>query len=121
MKESEECGVVRRLVEDVANGGRMVLIDDLVSADFREHAGPPGLPSDREVLKQALASRRLFGKGSDYLISTLTKQDGLVVLALAERDQGSEAICPEEHKIRVVEGKISEHWGTKPLFSDPQP
>ena len=118
--DSEDCKVVRRLVEEVANGGRMTLIDDLVAADFRENAGPPGLPSDREVLKQALASRRLFGKGSDYLISTLTNQDGLVVLALVERDQGSEVICSTEHRIRVVEGKISEHWGTRPLFSIPQ-
>ena len=73
------------------------------------------------MLETGLSSPALFGKGSDYLISTLTNHDGLVVLALAEREQGSEAICPEEHKIRVVEGKISEHWGTKPLFSDPHP
>ena len=118
--DSEDCKVVRRLVEEVANGGRMTLIDDLVAADFRDYSGPPGLPSDREVLKQALASRRLFGKGCEYLISKLTNQDGLVVLALVERDQGSEAICSTEHRIRVAEGKISEHWGTKPLFSIPQ-
>ena len=80
MKASADCEVVRRLVEEVANQSRMILIDDLVSADFREHAGPPGLPSDREVLKQALASRRLFGSGSDYAISELRAREGLVVL-----------------------------------------
>ena len=84
--DSAECEVVRRLVEEVANRGRMTLVDDLVSADFREHAGPPGLPSDREVLKQALASRRLFGNGSDYAISELRVREGLVALTLEERN-----------------------------------
>ena len=40
--DSETAEVVRRLVEEVANGGRMMLIDELVAGDFREHAGPPG-------------------------------------------------------------------------------
>ena len=86
--DSADCEVVRRLVEEVANRGRMTLVDDLVSADFREHAGPPGLPSDREVLKQALASRRLFGSGSDYAISELRVREGLVALTLEERNGG---------------------------------
>ena len=83
--DSADCEVVRRLVEEVANRGRMTLVDDLVSADFREHAGPPGLPSDREVLKQDLASRRLFGSGSDYAIPELRAREGLVALTLEER------------------------------------
>ena len=120
MKESGGCEVVRRLVEEVANGGRMMLIDELVAGDFREHAGPPGLPSDREVLKQAIASRRLFGAGPEYRISALTEEDGLVTLTLEERGQRSEGTCPTEHRIRVVEGKISEHWGVRPLFSTSQ-
>ena len=84
--DSADCEVVRRLVEEVANRGRMTLVDDLVSADFQEHAGPPGLPSDREVLKQALASRRLFGSGSDYAISEIRVREGLVALTLEERN-----------------------------------
>lgn len=118
--DSETAEVVRRLVEEVANGGRMMLIDELVAGDFQEHAGPPGLPSDREVLKQAIASRRLFDVGSEFRISALTEEDGLVTLTLEERGQRSEGTCPAEHRIRVVEGKISEHWGVKPLFSTSQ-
>ena len=112
--------MVCRLVEEVANGGRMMLIDELVAGDFREHAGAPGLPSDREVLKQTIASRRLFGAGTEYRISALTEEDGLVTLTLEERGQRSEATCSVEHGIRVVEGKISEHWGVRPLFSTSQ-
>ena len=118
--DSEKSEVVRRLVEEVVNGGRMMLIDELVAGDFREHAGPPGLPSDREVLKQAIASRRLFEVGSEYRISALTEEDGLVTLTLEERGQRSEATCSAEHRIRVVDGKISEHWGVRPLFSTSQ-
>ena len=84
--DSADCEVVRRLVEEVANRGRMTLVDDLVSADFQEHVGPPGLPSDREALKQALASRRLFGSGSDYAISELRDREGLIALTLEERN-----------------------------------
>ena len=118
--ESEGCGVVRRLVEEVVNGGQMTLIDELVAGDFREHAGPPGLPSDREVLKQAIASRRLFEGAPEYRISELNEDDGLVTLALEVCGQGSEGTCSTEHRIRVVEGKISEHWGIRPLFSAPK-
>ncbi len=109
------------MVEEVVNGGRMMLIDELVAGDFREHAGPPGLPSDREVLKQAIASRRLFEVGSEYRISALTEEDGLVALTLEERGQRSEANCSTEHRMRVAEGKITEHWGARPLFSTSQP
>ena len=119
MKASADCEVVRRLVEEVANQSRMILIDDLVSADFREHAGPPGLPSDREVLKQALASRRLFGSGSDYAISELRAREGLVVLTLEERNGGPSPASAGVHTIRVEQGKIAEHWGVAPLFTTP--
>ena len=96
--DSADCEVVRRLVEEVANRGRMTLVDDLVSADFQEHVGPPGLPSDREVLKQALASRRLFGSGSDYAISELRAREGLVALTLKERngESGSDQLRPSD-------------------------
>ena len=114
--DSADCEVVRRLVEDVANGGRMTLVDDLVAADFRDHAGPPGLPSDREVLKQTLASRRLFGNGGRYVISGLDARDGLVTLTLEERDGVS-----GKHRLRVAQGKISEHWGVGALFTAPMP
>ena len=108
------------MVEEVANQGRMTLIDELVAGNFREYAGPPGLPSDREVLKQTIASRRLFEDGTEYRISALIEEDGLVALTLEERGQESEGTCSTEHRIRVVEGKILEHWGIKPLFSAPQ-
>ena len=117
--DSADCEVVRRLVEEVANRGRMTLVDDLVSADFREHAGPPGLPSDREVLKQALASRRLFGSGSDYSISELRAREGLVALTLEERNGGQSPVSAGVHTIRVAQGKIADHWGVVPLFSTP--
>ena len=137
------------MVEEVANGGRMMLIDELVAGDFREHAGPPGLPSDREVLKQAIASRRLFGSHAEYVISGLESRDDVVILKLLERssensghphpsplpsrERGQESHptplefreysdCQvREHRIRMVEGKIAEHWGVKPLFSTSQP
>ena len=118
--DSVGCEVVRRLVEEVANQGQMTLIDELVAGDFREHAEPPGLPSDREVLKQAIASRRFFEDGSEYRISALSEDDGLVTLTLGERGQGSEVTCSAEHRFRVVDGKIAEHWGIKPLFSAPR-
>ena len=113
--------MVRRLVEEAANRGQMTLIDELVAGDFREYSGPPGLPSDREALKQTIASRRLFEVGLEYRISALSEEDGLVVLTLEECRQGSEVTCSTEHRIRVMEGKISEHWGIRPLFSTLQP
>ena len=118
--ESEGCGVVRRLVEEVANQGLMTVIDELVAGDFREHATPPGLPSDREVLKQAIASRKFLGDAPEYRISELSEDDGLVTLALEECGQGPEGTCSTKHRIQVVEGKIAEHWGFRPLFSAPQ-
>ena len=117
MIDSADCEVVRRLVVEVANRGRMTLVDDLVSGDFREHAGPPGLPSDREALKQALASRRLFGNGSEYAVSELRVREGLVALTLEERNGGPSPVRAGVHTIRVEKGKIAEHWGVAPLFA----
>ena len=119
MKASGDCEVVRRLVEEVANLGSMTIVDDLVAGDYIEHAGPPGLPSDREVLKQALASRGLFGNGGEYCIRVLEGRDGIVTLTLEERNGGPSLTSAGIHTIRVEQGKIAEHWGVAPLFTTP--
>jgi steroid delta-isomerase-like uncharacterized protein len=47
--------LARRVFEEVWNQGNVDAIDELMSPDFVNHGGPPGIPSDGEGFKQMVA------------------------------------------------------------------
>ena len=56
--------IVRRFVEEVQNGGDLMVLDELAAPGYVNHSAPPGVPADREGLKQLTAMfRRAFPDG----------------------------------------------------------
>jgi steroid delta-isomerase-like uncharacterized protein len=56
--------IVRRFVEEVQNGGDLAALDEFAAPGYVNHSAPPGVPADREGLKQLTAMfRRAFPDG----------------------------------------------------------
>ena len=52
MSAQENKAIVRRLVEEAQEGGKLHVIDELISPDFVDHSAWPGIPATREGVKQ---------------------------------------------------------------------
>jgi hypothetical protein len=44
--------LVRRLVDEVQNRGNIAAVDEIAAPTFVNHSAPPGVPADREGVKQ---------------------------------------------------------------------
>jgi predicted SnoaL-like aldol condensation-catalyzing enzyme len=126
-----ETQLVLRLIEEVFNGGRLSLIDELVHRDYFDHEapasralGPGGLRASVRLLHETFAGYRL--EPTDVIAA-----DGKVVVrgsasgrhlgsngALAAT--GEEWSSPQFHVFRVLDGRIIEHWASGNEFSSPQ-
>ena len=115
--------VYRRLIEEVFNQGNLETVDELVSADLKEHEQlPPGFRPGREGLKQlVLALRTAFPDGKTTVEDLAV--DGDKVWA-RNRSRGTNTGrfmgMPSTGKTidfeimdlcRFAGGKIVEHWG----------
>lgn len=68
MSAEENKSLVRRFVDEVQSQGNTDLIDEICSPEFVNHSIPPGLPPDREGIKQLTALfRQAF---ADSLVTT---------------------------------------------------
>src|SRR4051812_29618171 len=52
MSPEENKAIVRRLVEEAQGRGNLHVIDELISSDFVDHCAWPGIPANREGIKQ---------------------------------------------------------------------
>ncbi|WP_030379783.1 MULTISPECIES: ester cyclase [unclassified Streptomyces] len=65
-KDERNTGRMRRFVEEVQNGARLELIDELISPSFRNHSAEPGQGDDREGVRTAVT--RLHAAFSDFRV-----------------------------------------------------
>jgi steroid delta-isomerase-like uncharacterized protein len=120
--------VVRRNTEEVQGGGNFELFDELFADDFRDHTPQPGRTPDKagarqlyEVLRAAFPDFHadIHWQAADgNLVTTYKTYHGT-------HEGEFFGIAPTGRKIqfetvdamRVVDGKITEHWGVANLFS----
>ena len=55
MSADQNKAIVRRMIEEAQAGGNLSVVDELVSADFVDHSAWPGIPGNREGVKQIFA------------------------------------------------------------------
>jgi predicted ester cyclase len=123
---TEQEQILRRIVLEAFGGGDLDVLDELVSEQVIEHQY--GLPSDREGLKRAIAGlRRAFPDLSYDVIATTF--DGEKVWGHFRASgtnlgpfQGSEPTGREMEidvidVIRVLDGRLVEHWGVPDRFA----
>lgn len=116
--------VVQRFVHELFLKGNLDVVDELVADDYVDHTPPPDLPPGKAGLKQlvtmfrtgfpdlAVAEEDLIAEGDKVLIrqvTTGTHQGEFMGLAAT----GRTIRVNEMHVVRVVDGKIAEHWGVE--------
>ena len=121
--------VYRRLVDEVINGGNVAAFDDLTTPDFVEHEElPPGIPRNREGVKQFFSLLHTAFPDTMATIENLVVQGDMVAarLVVTGTHRGDFAGIPPTGKqisiqvfdlVRVIDGKMTEHWGLSDQFS----
>ena len=113
--------LIRRIVEEIENRDNLALIDELVAPNFVNHTPAPGLPPDREGIKQLLSMfRAAFPDGSMTIEDMIAEGDKVVSRKTYRGTHQGEflGIPPTGRHVsvglidimRIVDGKVVEHW-----------
>lgn len=113
----------RRLIEEGFNRGNLVTVDEVVSADLKEHENmPPGFKPGREGLKALITALRTAFPDGTSSIEDLTTDGEKVwsrVVVRATNTGPFMGMPPTGKRVtfdvmdlcRFAGGKIVEHWG----------
>jgi steroid delta-isomerase-like uncharacterized protein len=123
MSAEQNKAVVRQMVEEVFNRGDTSLVDKFLAPDFVEHEElPPGIPRNREGVKQLTAMFRGAFPDFKATIDDLIAEGDKVVIrqTWSGTHKGEFMGIPPTGKrvsfgvidiIRVAGDKFVEHWG----------
>ena len=119
----ENKAVARRFFEEVVSDGNLDVIDAICAPDYRLHATLSGADAiDRDQLKDLVRSwRSSFGDGRIRIEDIVTEGDLVAARMLETGTHTGEfnGIQPSGKKVsygsmtflRILDGKILEHWG----------
>ena len=113
--------IIRRFVDEVQNGGDLTVLDEIAAADYVNHTAPPGVPPDREGLKQLTGMfRRAFPDGRMAIEDLVAEGDRVVTRKTFRGTHGGElmGIPPTGRAVaiqlidivRLADGKAVESW-----------
>src|SRR5919108_290176 len=113
--------IVRRFVEEVQNGGDLTVVDELAAPGYVNHSAPPGVPADREGLKQLTAMfRRAFPDGRMTIEDMVAEGDRVATRkTFRGTHQGELMGIPPTGQavaiglidiVRVMDGQVVESW-----------
>ncbi len=126
MSQAEQAtAIVLRLVEEAINGANVEAIDELLAADFVDHAeymvGPAGEPGDRRTFKQIAAMHQeaisdlrfdvgeVLADGDHVMLcGTVTGRHTGTLYGLPA--SGNDVAFQVVEMYRVRDGRISDHW-----------
>jgi predicted ester cyclase len=123
MPTAENRDLCRRFFDEVVSQGDLSVIDEICAPDYRLHAtlsGPD--PIDREALKELVTSWRSSFPDGLITLEEIVAEDDLVAARMLETGTQSgefKGIPPTGRHVRygsmtflrVVDGKITDHWG----------
>ena len=124
MSAEDNKKTARRIVIEVINGGNLDLIDQLVSANFIEHAAPPGVPQGPGSFREMIPMLRTAFPDLEYTIEDQVAEGDRVAQRLVGHGTmlgsfmgmpatGKRAEWQEMHLHRFdPDGKLAEHWET---------
>jgi ketosteroid isomerase-like protein len=107
--------LVRRFYEEVENGGKLELIDELIAPDFRDvyNLASPFPVKGRDGMRQLVTTLRSFG--FHLTIEELLAEGDKVVCRMSS-DRTAKSPSGEDVKLQLVEilrvanGMLSERW-----------
>jgi len=121
MSAQENKALVRRLVEEAQAGGKLDVIDELISPDFVDHSAWPGIPATREGVRQifgmfqaALADLQVIMHDqiaeADRVVTRKTLQGTHQGDLLGVPPTGNVIRIEVIDILRVQDGQITDHW-----------
>ena len=129
MTAEDNATLFRQFIEEVVNQGNVAAIDDLTTPDFAEHEElPPGIPQNREGVKQLFAMVHQAFPDLTATVEDEIVQGDKVVFRMSWRGThngeflgipptGRQVTFPVIDIVRVVGGKVVEHWGVSDQLS----
>lgn len=114
--------IVRRFYEEVMNNGRVDMLDELMTPDFKDHGETLlGSPAGREVLKQEITGTRQILEGLTVHLQQIHAEGDLVGVRgrmscvhrgtfLGVPGTGKELSWAALAMLRIQEGRIAERW-----------
>jgi predicted ester cyclase len=114
--------MIERIPLEVINNNKFDLIDEIYAPNYVEHTPQPGVPPTREGFKQtAMALKKAFPDlrytiedtidSGDRIVHRLTATGTMKADFAGMPATGKNATWTEVHIGRVVNGRVTEHWG----------
>lgn len=122
MATQDNVSVFRRIVDELFMNNNPEAFEELLSPDFVDHEGVPGVPPTREGVKQLIAAVHAAFPDFQVDIEHVVAQDDLVVFMTTWRGtqsgpfmgvppSGKQVAWKVYDTVRIVDGKCVEHWG----------
>jgi predicted ester cyclase len=114
--------MVERIPLEIFNNSNFGLIDELLSTDFVDHTAPPTFGPTRQGFKAvATALKTAFPdlrytiedaiESGDKIVHRLSATGTMKADFMGMRATGKRATWNEIHIGKVVNGRLTEHWG----------
>ena len=114
--------IASRIPLEVINDGKFELLDELLATDFVDHTPRMGVPATSAGLKQSITELKNAFPDVRYAIDDAFTCGDQVVHRLSATGTmrgtfmgipatGKQATWSEIHVGRVVDGRLTEHWG----------
>jgi steroid delta-isomerase-like uncharacterized protein len=121
LSPQENTAIVRRLVEEAQAGGKLYVIDELISPDFVDHSAWPGIPANREGVRQIFSMfQAALGDLQVVIHDQIAEADRVATRkTLRGRHQSNLLGVPPSGNVisievidilRVRDGLITDHW-----------
>jgi steroid delta-isomerase-like uncharacterized protein len=121
MSTEENKANARRFIEEIINKGNLADAEQYLTADYVDHAAPPGIPPTAEGFRMFFTGFRQAFPDLHYTIEDeITEGDKVVHRVTGHGTMkgdfqgmpatGKQAQWSEIHVGRFVNGKLAEHW-----------
>jgi predicted ester cyclase len=123
MSAEQNKAISRRVPIDVFSQGRLDVVDEIFAPDFAERSTvPQGIPAGREGVKAIASALRKGFPDLTYKVDLQVAEGdfvaGYVTVTGTHKGEvfgmpatGKHAEWTESHIVKLVNGKITEHWG----------
>lgn len=123
MSSEQNKAIARRIPLEVFSQGRLDVVDELLAPDFTEHTAlPPGIPAGRAGVKAIASELRKGFPDINYRVDLQIAEGDFVAayVTVSGTHKGEVFGMPatekhaewaESHIVKMVNGKITEHWG----------
>ena len=123
MSAEQNKALARRMPVEVFEQGRLQVVDEICAPEVIEHGDlPPGIPAGREGIKAIASALRKGFPDIKYSIDLQLAEGDLVAsyATVTGTHKGEifgmpatnkHAKWAETHFVKIVNGKMTEHWG----------